>query len=137
MNTISYRQGNNVSVDDFIELLRASTLGERRPIHNREVMQGMVENGNVMISAWDGDQLVGVARTLTDFHNVAYLADLAVHVNYQRQGIGKRLIEKTQDALKPTCFMVLLSAPDANDYYPKVGFEHNPRAWTMERRQEP
>jgi predicted N-acetyltransferase YhbS len=79
---------------------------------------------------------VGIARTLTDFANVAYLADLAVHADYQKRGLGRELVRKTQDALRPTCSLVLLSAPKANDFYPKIGFSHHPRAWTLDSKEK-
>ncbi|MBX2851177.1 MAG: GNAT family N-acetyltransferase [Phycisphaeraceae bacterium] len=129
---ITFRVGNDIDLERFVEILRCSTLGERRPLHNRQVMKAMLDHGDIIVSAWDGEQIVGAATTLTDFHRVAYLADLAVHVDYQQQGIGKELIRRTREALRPTCSIVLLSAPKANDYYPKVGFEHNPRAWTLD-----
>jgi GNAT superfamily N-acetyltransferase len=134
---MTYEKDIELDLDEVIDLYHASTLGERRPVHNREVMQGMIENAGLIITAWDGPRLVGIARTLTDFWNVAYLADLAVHLEYQRQGIGKELINRTRDALRPTCSVVLLSAPKANEYYPKVGFKSNPRGWTLEPRIEP
>lgn len=137
MNPITYTEGNNLDLDQVIELYRASTLGERRPIHNREIMQGMIEKASLIITAWDGSKLIGISRTLTDFCNVAYLADLAVHLDYQRKGIGKELINQTRDALNPTCLLVLLSAPDANGFYPKVGFDHHPRAWTLSPKISP
>jgi GNAT superfamily N-acetyltransferase len=129
---ITYRADKSIPLDEFIDVYRRSTLGERRPIHNRATMAAMLEHGNVLISAWDGDKCVGLARTLTDYAYVAYLADLAVDVAYQRTGIGKELIQRTQAALKPTCFITLLSAPKANDYYPRLGFTHNPRAWMLD-----
>ncbi|MBN1546658.1 MAG: GNAT family N-acetyltransferase [Syntrophaceae bacterium] len=137
MNAISYKKDAKLNLDEVIELYDASTLGERRPLHNRDVMQGMIDNASLIITAWDEAKLVGIARTLTDFCNVAYLADLAVHSDYQRQGIGRELIKQTRDALNPTCSIVLLSAPKANDYYPKVGFKSNPRGWTMEPKKKP
>ncbi len=129
---IAYRTGKALDLDVFIELYQRSTLGERRPIQNRTVMAAMLEQADILISAWDGDRLVGLARTLTDYHYVAYLADLAVDAVYQRQGIGKELVQRTRAALAPTCFIVLLAAPKANDYYAKIGFTHNPRAWILE-----
>lgn len=136
MTQLCYKIGTDVDLDDFIELLRASTLADRRPVHNRKVMKAMLDYGDVIVSAWDGDRIVGIATTLTDFHRVAYLADLAVHVEYQRKGIGKELIRRTREALEPTCSIVLLSAPMANDYYPRIGFEHNPRAWTLDAKEK-
>jgi GNAT superfamily N-acetyltransferase len=132
---ITYRQDKSIDLDTFIDVYRRSTLGERRPIHHRAVMAAMLKHADILISAWDGQLLVGLARTLTDYEYVAYLADLAVDTAYQRQGIGRELIRLTRDALKPTCFITLLAAPTANEYYPKVGFTHNPRAWMLPAKQ--
>ena len=91
----------------------------------------MLKNANLIISAWRGNRLVGISRSMTDFTYVAYLADLAVDAEYQRQGIGEQLIQETKRHLGRECMIVLLAAPKANEYYPKLGFEHNPRAWML------
>jgi predicted N-acetyltransferase YhbS len=91
----------------------------------------MIDNASLTITAWHGERLVGISRSLTDFTYVAYLADLAVDSEYQRRGIGKRLIQETKQRLGAECMIVLLAAPKANEYYPKIGFEHNPRAWIL------
>jgi predicted N-acetyltransferase YhbS len=91
----------------------------------------MLKNASLIITAWDDSRMVGISRTLTDFTYVAYLADLAVDVEYQNQGIGKRLIDATKERLGGECMIVLLAAPKANDYYPKLGFQNNPRAWML------
>lgn len=129
--TIEYRDHANIGVDDAIDLYKRSTLGERRPVDRPDIFEGMLKNANLIVSAWSGKRLVGIARTLTDFTYVAYLADLAVDADYQKRGIGKRLIEETKRRLKPECMIVLLAAPKANAYYPKLGFEHNPRGWIL------
>ena len=128
---IAYRDDAAPGVEAAIELYRASTLGERRPVDRPDIFRGMLDNANITITAWDGERLVGIARTLTDFTYVAYLADLAVHADYQRQGIGKRLVAETRQRLGRECMVVLLAAPQANDYYAGLGFEHNPRAWVL------
>lgn len=126
---IVYRHDASISVDAAIDLYRRSTLGERRPIDRPDVFADMLAHANLLLTAWQGERLVGIARTLTDFSYVAYLADLAVDAACQRQGIGKRLVEATRARLGDGCMLVLLAAPQANDYYPKLGFEHHPRAW--------
>jgi GNAT superfamily N-acetyltransferase len=133
---ITYRTDKSVDLETFIDVYRRSTLGERRPIQNRGIMAAMLEHADVLITAWEGQLLVGLARTLTDFEYVAYLADLAVDEAYQRRGIGRELILRTQAALEPSCFITLLAAPKANDYYPKVGFHDNPRAWMLPARTD-
>ena len=130
---ISYRDNATISAEQAIDLYVRSTLGERRPVDNLNTFEAMLKNANLTITAWNGDNLFGIARTLTDFSYVAYLADLAVDQQYQRMGIGKRLIEETQSHLGPDCMIVLLAAPKANEYYEHIGFEHNPRAWTLKK----
>lgn len=114
-------------------LLKASTLAERRPVDDIECMQGMVANSNLMVTAWDGESLVGVARSVTDFHYACYLSDLAVHADYQGSGIGKKLQILTQDQLGPKCKLILIAAPAANSYYARIGFANNQRCWVLER----
>lgn len=128
---IDYRNDAEISVEAAIDLYRRSTLGERRPVDRPDIFAGMLKNADIVVTAWEGDRLVGICRTLTDFTYVAYVADLAVDAACQRRGIGRRLVAETRRRLGPECMMVLLAAPLANDYYAKLGFEHNPRAWML------
>ena len=127
---ITYRTGNNLDLDAVIELYRASTLGERRPVEDRERMAAMLRHANLIITAWDGDLLVGISRALTDFGFVTYLSDLAVRVSHQRRGIGRELMRRTR-AAAPKATLLLLAAPAAESYYPRVGFTNHPQAWVL------
>jgi ribosomal protein S18 acetylase RimI-like enzyme len=134
--SIEYKINAPVSTDQFIELLLQSTLSERRPIEDRDCMEGMVTNSNLMVTAWDDKVLVGIARSLSDFHYACYLSDLAVHKKYQRSGIGKKLQIKTQEQLGPKCKLILIAAPVANSYYDHIGFTNNPRCWILNREEK-
>jgi predicted N-acetyltransferase YhbS len=127
---ITYRNGNDLDLDAVIELYRASTLGERRPVDDRERMRLMLQNANLVVTAWDGDLLVGIARSVSDFSYATYLADLAVRLSHQRQGIGRELIRQTQK-LGGQAMIVLLSAPKATEYYPHIGMKSHPSAWIL------
>ncbi len=127
---ISYRQGNDLDLDEVVELYRASTLGERRPVDERDRMESMLRHANLVIAAWDGELLAGISRSLTDFDYVTYLSDLAVRVSHQQQGIGKELIRRTQ-AAAPRAYILLLAAPKAVDYYPHIGFTRHDSAWLL------
>ena len=130
---IEYKVNTPVSADQFIELLRDSTLGERRPVDDRICMEGMVENSNLMVTAWCDGRLVGIARSMTDFHYACYLSDLAVHGRYQGMGIGKQLQALTQAQLGPRCKLILVAAPSADSYYGHIGYDNNPRCWILPR----
>ena len=128
---IAYRTSRDLDLDQVIELYRASTLGERRPVDDRESMKAMLAHANLIVTAWDSDLLVGVSRAFSDFAYVTYLADLAVRLSHQRLGIGKELIRITRSEGGPRTSIVLLAAPKAVDYYPHVGFTRHDSAWML------
>ncbi len=127
---ITYREGRDFTIEAALELYRASTLGERRPMDDPARMRAMLDNANLIVTAWDGDRMVGIARSLSDFAYATYLSDLAVDEAYQKQGIGKELIRRTQQA-GGKATVILLSAPKAVDYYPRIGFTQHMSAWTL------
>jgi GNAT superfamily N-acetyltransferase len=127
---IDYKLTPDLDLDLAIELYVASTLGERRPVGDRQRMEAMFRHANLIVTAWDGDLLVGVARSISDFVWYTYLSDLAVRVSHQRQGIGKELMRLTQ-AAAPQASLLLLAAPRAADYYRHVGFTQAPNAWVL------
>ncbi len=92
----------------------------------------MLKNANLVITAWDLNLLVGISRSLTDFSHFTYLADLAVRVSHQKKGIGKELIRLTQLEGGPSTGILLLAAPAAEKYYPRIGFNHAPQAWLLD-----
>lgn len=96
-----------------------------------DCLEGMLKHANLIVTAWDDEKLIGIARSVTDFYYCCYLSDIAVDRQHQKQGIGKALIASTRRQLKPACKLILLSAPDAVDYYPHIGFERHPQAWLL------
>ncbi|MCB0509387.1 MAG: GNAT family N-acetyltransferase [Chitinophagales bacterium] len=118
---ISYQIEQNLSPAEFKELLIRSTLGERRPIEDEETLSKMLQHANLIVCARDDKgKLLGIARSLSDFSYCTYLSDLAVDEAYQKQGIGKELIRQTKLA-SAKAKLILLSAPKAINYYPKIG----------------
>jgi ribosomal protein S18 acetylase RimI-like enzyme len=128
---LRYRRDAAIDAGQFVDLLLRSGLAERRPVDRPETVAGMLEHADLLVTAWSGKKLVGVARSVTDFHYCCYLSDLAVDRAVQRRGIGRRLIEETRGALRPGCMLLLLSAPAAVAYYPRIGFERHAEAWMI------
>lgn len=100
-------------------MLVASNLAERRPADDLERLDKMLRNADMIVTARDGDMLVGVSRAITDFSYCCYLSDLAVDITYQGQGVGKKLIEETHKAAGLHTGLFLVSAPAVEGYYPK------------------
>jgi len=120
--------GADLDVDEVIGVYRASGLGERRPVADRARFRVMLDNANLVLVCLAGTELVGIARSVSDFAYTTYLSDIAVTREYQRQGIGKALIDATRKEA-PQAKIVLLSAPAATDYYPHIGFTQHNSAW--------
>lgn len=132
---LRYLHDPKPSAEEFIDLLRRSTLAERRPVEDWGAIDAMLRHANLICTAWDEERLVGVARSLTDFEFCCYLSDLAVDTVYQKHGVGTELIRRTQAQLGGRAKIILLSAPAATGYYPKIGFDAHPSAWTAGSRK--
>ena len=135
MADIVYRSNIKITVNDFVDLLKRSTLAERRPVDDIGRIQKMLDHANVIVTAWAGDQLVGVSRAVTDFSFCCYLSDLAVDENYQHQGIGKQLIALTHDTAGQETMLILLAAPKATKYYPKIGMKRFEHCFVIDRKK--
>jgi GNAT superfamily N-acetyltransferase len=133
---ISFRTGKDVDLDEMIELYVDSTLGARRPVDDRQRMARMLEEADLVITAWEEDLMVGISRCVTDWVYCTYLSDLAVRADYQGQGIGKELVRLTREAT-PDATVILLAAPAAVDYYPKIGMSRHDSAWVLWPGEQP
>ena len=135
--TISYEvvEPANADVAELAQVYRESGLAERRPVEDTDRFTAMIRGANLILVAREDGRAVGVARCLTDDSFVTYVSDLAVSRTVQRGGIGKALLDEIEQQV-PGVKLVLLAAPDARGYYPKVGFDQHPSAWTREPAQE-
>jgi GNAT superfamily N-acetyltransferase len=130
--SITYRLGNDLDPETINALYQSA--GLKRPVDVAR-LAAMYRDSNLIISAWDGDTLVGVARSLTDFRYACYLSDLAVRADYQRAGIGRQLIAETEKHLGDEAMLLLLAAPTAAEYYPHIGFTQVGNAWFKPRQR--
>ncbi len=128
---IHYSTEKRPTAEQIIELYDDS--GLPRPTQDKERIRTMYENSNLIVTAWDNELLVGVARSLTDWAWACYLSDLAVRDSYKKEGIGRRLISLTKETVGGQSMLLLLSVPSAMDYYPKVGFEKQNSSFIMRR----
>jgi predicted N-acetyltransferase YhbS len=128
---ITYRTDIIPTPEQVIELYENA--GLPRTTQDKERIRKMVENANLMVTAWDGEVLVGVARSITDWVWSCYLADLAIRHEYRKAGIGKQLIAITKEKVGEQSMVLLLSVPTAMEYYPKVGFTKQESSFIINR----
>jgi predicted N-acetyltransferase YhbS len=134
MFVVTYQRELNLSPDEFIDVLRRSTLAERRPVGDLDIIRAMLKNADLILTARRHGLLVGVSRALTDFAYCTYLSDLAVDERHQRQGIGRELIRRTHEAAGLHTTLILLAAPKAQSYYPHIGMTKHDSCWLIARR---
>ena len=128
---IDYSFDKRPTADQIIELYDSS--GLPRPTNDRERIQKMYDSSNLIVTAWYNDILIGVSRSITDWVWSCYLADLAIHPDYKKGGIGKKLVQLTKEKLGDQSMILLLSVPTAMEYYPKIGMTKEDRAFTILR----
>lgn len=131
--TIRYDDQTKISAEQLADVFRRS--GIRRPVDDLPRLTTMLAHANILVTAWDGERLVGVARALSDFSYCCYLSDLAVDRDYQHDGIGKKLIASVREIIGTQSMLLLLATPEAQAYYPKVGFDAVENGWIIKRPQ--
>lgn len=129
---IQFRTNEKVKAESVIEVFKSS--GINRPVDDVKRMQTMLDNSNLVVTAWKGTELIGISRSVTDYSYCCYLSDLAVKKEYQKFGIGKTLIDITQQAIGEQTMLLLLSTTSAMEYYPKVGFEKVENGYIIKRK---
>ncbi len=130
---ITYRTNAALEAHQLSELFKAS--GIKRPVEDLNRIKKMIDNSNLVVTAWDGDRLVGIARALSDYSYCCYLSDLAVDKEYQKQGIGHELVDEVRKLAGEESNLLLISAPEAMEYYPKIGFDKCGNAFIIHRKK--
>ncbi|UHA74695.1 GNAT family N-acetyltransferase [Paenibacillus sp. 481] len=117
---IKYVTNPRLTAEQVLHIYEQSGLRRPTEIHR---IQSMLENANVMISAWHEDKLVGFLRAMTDFTFDCYVNDLAVHTEYQKHGIGKELVNRLHEQLEDNVLIFLISTEDAKSFYSNLNFK--------------
>lgn len=130
---VTYRLEPDLTAAEFVDLLGRSTLAERRPVAEPARIEGMLRHADLIVAARLDGLLVGISRALTDYHFCTYLSDLAVDEAHQRRGIGRELVRRTHEAAGLQTSLILLAAPRAREYYPKLGMVRHDSCWWYPR----
>ena len=133
---IRYSLEPDLAPEEFVAVLETSGLAERRPVQERSRIERMLGEASLILTARVDDRLIGVARGLTDHAFCFYLSDLAVDRSWQGSGVGRELIRRSHaDAGGEQVTLILLSAPDAESYYPHIGLQQFPQCFVVNRKR--
>jgi len=133
ISKINYKINVNIKAEELSHVFKCSCI--KRPADDLNRLQRMIENSNLIITAWDNDLLIGIARAITDYSYSCYLSDLAVDNGYQNKGIGKKLVQMIQENIGEEVALILLSSPIAMEFYPAIGFEGIENGFKVSRKR--
>ena len=112
-------------------LLLYESVGWRNYTENPAMLEEAYENSLKILAAWENDKLVGIIRAVGDGSSILYIQDIIVLPDYQKQGIGKRLIIALRE-IYPDIYqtvLITLNEPKTVKFYESCGFslssEHN------------
>ena len=120
-----------LSPAEFIDVLKRSTLAERRPVDDPQRIARMLANADLIVTARVDGLLVGVSRAVADFSYCTYLSDLAVDATFKGRGIGRELIARTHREAGLQTTLILVAAPKARTYYPHIGMTPHDSCWII------
>ena len=121
--TIDYRDTHDVDLDQLAALFDA--VGWQKRTTNRTRLSQLVSGSLWVVSAWDGDGLVGFARAISDGAFNAYISTVAVLPAYQKRGIGRELVRRLVDNRDGIQF-VLHANERAYPFYLHIGLDFQP-----------
>ena len=108
----------------------------RLSVEFQSITEGQAQRGlehtTFLTAVRDGDRIVAMGRMLFDFGYTAYLGDIIVRPEYQKQGIGKRIVENLIDRTMDSAYegewimFILVAARNKEAFYEKLGFQRRP-----------
>ncbi|MCD7059957.1 GNAT family N-acetyltransferase [Pelagibacterium xiamenense] len=129
---VTYALEPNLSVSEFVHILKSSGLGAQRPIHDLPHLERVLRGSDIVVVARnDSGGIVGIARCITDFAACCYCADLGVAESVKRQGIGRRPLKEVRHAAPEVMTLHLFAAEDAVGFYNALGFRGSGNAMTI------
>ena len=120
MSEITYKEIHEFTKEDLQDLFLSV---EWSSGHFPDKLQIAMRNFETVISAWDGDKLVGMICAMDDGIMTAYVHYLLVRPDYQDKGIGRKLVSRVKEIYKDYLRIVVVGYDDEVQFYENCGFE--------------
>ncbi len=117
---------------ELSELYRKAPLGDKSPMD----LQTVFSNSRFKCFVYANEELIGVGRALADGLDCAYIADVAVHPEFQGKGLGTAIIEKLVSLSKGHKKIILYANPGTEGFYQTIGFHRMKTAMAIWRNQD-
>jgi len=127
-----YHTNKKVDYDKLQTLFNQVGWNDKTSDINR--LKAMVENSQIVVTAWDEEIIIGFARGTTDYVFNGQINNVVVDSKYRRKGIGKVLINKILDNSKQVTYMLRGSIRN-EEFYRSLGFEDGPISLVYKRKK--
>lgn len=126
------------SLDKIVDYSRLVELFEEAGWHDKtrdsKRLKTMVENSQAVVTAWDGELMVGFARCVTDFVFNGQINNVVVDLRYRGHGIGRGLIQRILESSKDVTY-ILRGDPENQEFYKSMGFEYTDLCLVYKRKK--
>ena len=123
---------DNVNWEELSHLYKIAPLGDKKP----QDLKTVFTNSRYRCFVYDDEKIVGVGRALADGVDVSYIADVAIHPDYQGQGIGKAIVSKLVEFSKAHNKIILYANVGKEPFYAKLGFDKMNTAMAIFKNRE-
>jgi GNAT superfamily N-acetyltransferase len=117
--TIRYSETRELPLDGILALYRANAWSAAE---KPELLHKALRASHSLVTAWDGNTLVGLGNTLSDGHLVVYYSHMLVLPEYQGRGIGTHLMKSLMAKYEGFHQHILVADGRAIEFYRKCGF---------------
>ena len=117
---IQIKETKDIKQSDVIEIYKANKWSSAQ---KPDELYNALLNSHSLLTAWDGEKLVGIGNAISDGYLVVYYPHLVIHPDYHGKGIGRSILKKLQEKYGDFHQQILVADGGAIDFYEKCGFE--------------
>jgi GNAT superfamily N-acetyltransferase len=119
MNKIKYKYQEDIAKDQAIALYGSVEWSSAK---KPDLLLKALRNSHTVVTAWDGERLVGLGNAISDGYLVVHYPHLVVHPEYQSKGIGTEIVKQMQKKYQGFHQQSVLADGKAVEFYKECGF---------------